>query len=250
MNRVAIKGVGDLAGLAAQARSGQITLLLGEAGEPAAFLASGLCSRSDLTSALLATRPACPGEVRVERRKLAHQWQAVIQKVRERNVVVVVQGRVLAGIIADSGPAVKETIKLGNDARRERDAAIVAGREIQLRKRNQVVARIVSPARIPDFLPGWTVPEAEPLSQHKARGDEKRRQVMLRAELRGSRKSARRADYDTSELAPASIDDRRRAGVVTANTLPPEPFNARLPPGRTARDVANDQTVGHCQTSG
>ena len=204
MNERAIKDVTDLAGLAAQARAGQITMLLGEAGEPAAFLASGLCSRSDLTSALLATRPACSGEVRFERRKLGKQWPAVIQKVRERNVVVVVQGRVLAGIVADDGPAGQGAIKLGHDALRERDAAIVAGREVQLRRRNQVVARIVPPARIPDFLPGWTLPEPEPLSRHRATGAEKRRQVMLKAELR---KGPRRADDDASEPVPETIDD-------------------------------------------
>ena len=207
MNERAIKDVTDLAGLAAQARAGQITMLLGEAGEPAAFLASGLCSRSDLTSALLATRPACSGEVRFERRKLGKQWPAVIQKVRERNVVVVVQGRVLAGIVADDGPAGQGAIKLGHDALRERDAAIVAGREVQLRRRNQVVARIIPPARIPEFLPGWTVPEPEPLSRHKANGpEERRRQVMLKVELRGDRKGPRRVGGE-SELFPMTIDD-------------------------------------------
>ncbi|MGD0042321.1 MAG: hypothetical protein ABSE84_18265 [Isosphaeraceae bacterium] len=189
------------------ARSGQLTLLLDEADKPIAYVGSGLCSRGEMTSALLATRAECPGEVRIERRKLAHQWPAVIQMARARNVVVVTEGRVLAGIVADDGPPVLDTISLGNGTRRERDAAIVAGREIQLRKRRQVVARIVAPARIPEFLPGWTVPEAEPLSQHKARGEEKRRQVMLRAELRESRKSPRRADSGESELFPTMIDD-------------------------------------------
>jgi hypothetical protein len=200
----AIKDVSDLAGLAAQARSGQITVLLGEAGEPAAFLASGLCARSDLTSALLATRPERPGEVRVERRKLGKQWPAVIRKARERNVVVVTEGRVLAGIVADDGPAGQGAIKLGHDALRERDAAIVAGKDVQLRRRNLVVARIIPPARIGEFLPGWTLPEPEPLANHRATGEERRRQAMLRAELR---KGPRRTDDDASGMAPESIDD-------------------------------------------
>jgi hypothetical protein len=135
----------------------------------------------------------------------------MIQKVRDRNVVVVTEGRVLAGIVRDDGPAVMDTITLGSDTRGKRDAAIVAGREIQLRRWHQVVARIVPPSRIAGFLPGWTVPEPEPLSHRRpvvgAKGDEKRRQVVLRAELRESRKSARRADADASEMAPEAIDD-------------------------------------------
>jgi hypothetical protein len=161
MNRLALKDVADLAELAAQARSGQITLLL-DGDKPAAFLASGRCSSAELTSALLATRPERPGEVRIERGKLSHQWPAVIRKVRDQNVVVVTEGRVLAGIVRDDGPAVMDTITLGSDSRRERDAAIVAGKEIQLRRWHQVVGRIVPPARIPEFLPGWTLPEPEP----------------------------------------------------------------------------------------
>jgi hypothetical protein len=197
----------DLDQVVQAARSGQLTLLLDGADKPIAYVGSGLCSRGELTSAILATRPACPGEVRVERRKLAHQWPAVMQKARERNVIVVTEGRVLAGIVADDGPAVLDTIRLGNRARHERDAAIVAGREIQLRRRRQVIARIVPPARIPEFLPGWTVPEPEPLSRHKANGEEKRRQVLLQAELRESRKGPRRADSGESELFPTMIDD-------------------------------------------
>jgi len=196
----------DLDQVVQAARSGQLTLLL-DGGRPVAYIGSGLCSRSDLTSAILTTRPECPGEFRIERRKLAHQWPAVMQKARERNVIVVTEGRVLAGIVADDGPAVLDTIRLGNRARHERDAAIVAGREIQLRRRRQVIARIVPPARIPEFLPGWTVPEPEPLSRHKANGEEKRRQVLLQAELRESRKGPRRADSGESELFPTMIDD-------------------------------------------
>jgi antitoxin (DNA-binding transcriptional repressor) of toxin-antitoxin stability system len=187
------------------ARSGQLTLLL-DGGRPVAYIGSGLCSRGEMTSAILATRPESPGEFRIDRRKLAHQWPAVMQKVRERNVIVVVEGRVLAGIVADDGPAVLDTIKIGNSARHDRDAAIVAGREIQLRKRNQVIARIIPPARIPEFLPGWTVPEAEPLHSHKAKGAERRRQVMLRAELSEGRKGPRRVGGE-SELFPTTIDD-------------------------------------------
>jgi hypothetical protein len=188
------------------ARSGQLTILLDEADKPIAYVGSGLCSRGALTSAILATRPVCPGEVRIERRKVSHQWPAIIQMVRERRVVVITQGRVLAGIVADDGPAVLDTIKIGNSARHDRDAAIVAGREIQLRKRNQVIARIIPPARIPEFLPGWTVPEAEPLHSHKAKGAERRRQVMLRAELSEGRKGPRRVGGE-SELFPTTIDD-------------------------------------------
>jgi antitoxin (DNA-binding transcriptional repressor) of toxin-antitoxin stability system len=195
----------DLDKVVQAARSGQLTLLL-DGGKPIAYVGSGLCSRSDLTSAILTTRPECPSEFRIERRKLAHQWPAVMQKARERNVIVVTEGRVLAGIVADDGPAVLDTIRLGNSARHERDAAIVAGREIQLRKRNQVVARIIPPARIPEFLPGWTVPEPEPLSRHKANGEEKRRQVLLQAELRESRKGPRRAGGER-EIFPTTIDD-------------------------------------------
>jgi len=195
----------DLDKVVQAARSGQLTLLL-DGDKPIAYVGSGLCSRSDLTSAILTTRPECPSEFRIERRKLAHQWPAVMQKARERNVIVVTEGRVLAGIVADDGPAVLDTIRLGNSARHERDAAIVAGREIQLRKRNQVIARIIPPARIPEFLPGWTVPEAEPLHSHKAKGAERRRQVMLRAELSEDRKGPRRVGGE-SELFPTTIDD-------------------------------------------
>jgi hypothetical protein len=207
----ALKDVTDLAGLAAQARSGQITLLL-DGDKPAAFLASGRCSSAELTSALLATRPECSGEVRIERRKLGHQWPAMMRKVRDRNVVIVTEGRVLAGIVRDDGPVVMDTITLGSDTRGERDAAIVAGREIQLRRWHQVVARIVPPSRIAGFLPGWTVPEPEPLSHRRpvvgVKGEEKRRQVALRAELRGSRKAPRRMDDgDESEMVPETIDD-------------------------------------------
>ena len=209
MNERAIKDVTDLAGLAAQARAGQITMLLDGSGKPAAFIASGLCARSEMTTAILATRPACPGEVRIERGKLGKRWPATIQKVRERNVVVIVQGRVLAGIVGDDGPPALDTITLGNGTRRERDAAIAEGREVQLRRRNLVVARIVPPARIPDFLPGWTLPEPEPLSHHKATtGEERRRQAMLKAELRENRRAARRAsDGEASEPVPETIDD-------------------------------------------
>ena len=87
------------------ARSGQLTLLL-DGGKPIAYVGSGLCSRGELTSALLATRPERPGEVRIERGKLGRQWKSVIQRVRERCVVIVTEGRVLAGIVADDGPAV------------------------------------------------------------------------------------------------------------------------------------------------
>jgi hypothetical protein len=197
---------GELDKVVQAARSGQLTLLFDGADKPIAYVGSGLCSRGELTSAILATRPPCPGEVRIERRKLAHQWPAVMQMVRQRNVIVVTEGRVLAGIVADDGPAVLDTIRLGNRARHERDAAIVAGREIQLRRRRQVIARIVPPARIPEFLPGWTVPEPEPLSRHKANGEEKRRQVLLQAELRESRKGPRRAGGER-EIFPTTIDD-------------------------------------------
>ena len=203
MNRLALKDA-EMGRIAHAARSGQITMLL-DGDKPIAFLASGLCSRGELTTALLATRPACPGEFRIERRKLGKKWQLVMQKIRERNVVIVTEGRVLAAIVADDGPAVLGTIKLGHDAQRERDAAIVAGREMQLRRRYQVVGRIIPPSRIAEFLPGWTLPEAEPLSRHKATGAEKRRQVMLKAELR---KGPRRADDgDESEMVPETIDD-------------------------------------------
>jgi len=206
IHRAIKDAVGELDKVVQAARSGQLTLLLDGADKPIAYVGSGLCSRGELTSAILATRPACPGEVRIERRKLAHQWPAVMQMVRQRNVIVVVEGRVLAGIVADDGPRVLDTITLGNSARHERDAAIVAGREIQLRKRNQVIARIIPPARIPEFLPGWTVPEAEPLHSHKAKGAERRRQVMLRAELSEGRKGPRRVGGE-SELFPTTIDD-------------------------------------------
>ncbi|MGC9985448.1 MAG: hypothetical protein ABSF35_17675 [Polyangia bacterium] len=206
IHRAIKDAAGELDKVVQAARSGQLTLLL-DGDKPVAYVGSGLCSRSDLTSAILTTRPECPGEVRIERRKLAHQWPAVMQMVRQRNVIVVTEGRVLAGIVADDGPAVLDTIKLGNSARHERDAAIVAGREVQLRRRNQVVARLVPPARIPEFLPGWRVPEPVPLSHHKARGEEKRRQVLLQAELRESRKGPRRAESGESELFPTMIDD-------------------------------------------
>ena len=69
-----------------------------------------------------------------------------------------------------------------------------------------MVARIIPPARIPEFMPGWTVPEPEPLSRHKANGKEKRRQVLLQAELRESRKGPRRAGGER-EIFPTTIDD-------------------------------------------
>jgi antitoxin (DNA-binding transcriptional repressor) of toxin-antitoxin stability system len=42
--------------------------------------------------------------------------------------------------------------------RTTRNAAIVEGRQVQITRRGQVVARIIPPERIPDYLAGWTPP--------------------------------------------------------------------------------------------
>src|SRR5208283_2302008 len=128
----------DLDKVVQAARSGQVTLLL-DGGKPIAYVGSGLCSRGELTSALLATRPERPGEVRIERGTLGRQWQSVIQRVRERCVVIVTEGRVLAGIVADDGPAGQGAIGTESSAYAERNRAILAGREVQITRRHQVV---------------------------------------------------------------------------------------------------------------
>jgi len=209
IHRAIKEAAAELDKVAQAARSGQLTLLLDEADKPIAYVGSGLCSRGELTSAILATRPACPGEVRIERGKLGRQWQSVIQRVRERCVVIVTEGRVLAGIVADDGPAGQGAIGTESSAYAERNRAILAGREVQITRRHQVVARIIPPSRIAEFLPGWRLPEPEPQPRRKPSPEERRRQIALRGELREMRRrDPRRSDYDdTIAPVPASIDD-------------------------------------------
>ena len=87
-------------------------------------------------------------------------WPGVLRSIENENAVVVVtdKGRVCAGIVADSGRAGKDAIALTNRVRTSRNAAIVEGREVQITRHGQVVARIVPPERIPDYLAGWTPP--------------------------------------------------------------------------------------------
>jgi antitoxin (DNA-binding transcriptional repressor) of toxin-antitoxin stability system len=87
-------------------------------------------------------------------------WPVVMRQIESENAVVVVtdQGRVCAGIVGDSGEAGKDAIVLSNRAGTQRNAAIVEGRELQITRHGQVVARIIPPERIPDYLAGWTPP--------------------------------------------------------------------------------------------
>ena len=87
-------------------------------------------------------------------------WPAVMRQIESENAVVVVvdQGRVCAGIVGDSGEAGKDAIVLSNRVGTQRNAAIVEGREVQITRRGRVVARIIPPERIPDYLAGWTPP--------------------------------------------------------------------------------------------
>jgi antitoxin (DNA-binding transcriptional repressor) of toxin-antitoxin stability system len=87
-------------------------------------------------------------------------WPGVIRQIADKNAVAVVvdQGRVCAGIVADSGRAGRDGIALTNRVGTQRNAAIVEGREAQITRFGQVVARIIPPERIPDYLAGWTPP--------------------------------------------------------------------------------------------
>jgi len=87
-------------------------------------------------------------------------WPAVMRHIEGENAVAVVvdQGRVCAGIVADSGRAGRDGIALTNRVGTQRNAAIVEGREAQITRFGQVVARIIPPERIPDYLAGWTPP--------------------------------------------------------------------------------------------
>jgi antitoxin (DNA-binding transcriptional repressor) of toxin-antitoxin stability system len=83
-----------------------------------------------------------------------------MRQIETENAVAVVvdQGRVCAGIVADSGRAGRDGIALTNRVGTQRNAAIVEGREVQITRFGQVVARIIPPERIPDYLAGWTPP--------------------------------------------------------------------------------------------
>ena len=87
-------------------------------------------------------------------------WPAVMRHIEGENAVVVVmdQGRVCAGIVADSGRAGRDGIALTNRVGTLRDAALTEGREARITRFGQVVARIIPPERIPDYLAGWTPP--------------------------------------------------------------------------------------------
>jgi len=87
-------------------------------------------------------------------------WPAVMRHIEGENAVVVVmdQGRVCAGIVADSGRAGRDGIALTNRVGTLRDAALAEGREARITRFGQVVARIIPPERIPDYLAGWTPP--------------------------------------------------------------------------------------------
>jgi antitoxin (DNA-binding transcriptional repressor) of toxin-antitoxin stability system len=87
-------------------------------------------------------------------------WPAVMRHIEGENAVVVVmdQGRVCAGIVADSGRAGRDGIALTNRVGTLRDAALAEGREVRITRFGQVVARIIPPERIPDYLAGWTPP--------------------------------------------------------------------------------------------
>jgi antitoxin (DNA-binding transcriptional repressor) of toxin-antitoxin stability system len=86
--------------------------------------------------------------------------RGVLRSIENENAVVVVtdKSRVCAGIVGDSGPAGEDAIALTNRVRTTRNAAIVEGREVQITRHGQVVARIIPPERIPDCLEGWTPP--------------------------------------------------------------------------------------------
>jgi antitoxin (DNA-binding transcriptional repressor) of toxin-antitoxin stability system len=83
-----------------------------------------------------------------------------MRHIEGENAVVVVtdQSRVCAGIVADSGRAGRDGIALTNRVGTLRDAAIAEGREVQITRFGHVVARIIPPERIPDYLAGWTPP--------------------------------------------------------------------------------------------
>jgi len=83
-----------------------------------------------------------------------------MRHIEGENAVVVVmdQGRVCAGIVADSGRAGRDGIALTNRVGTLRDAALAEGREARITRFGQVVARIIPPERIPDYLAGWTPP--------------------------------------------------------------------------------------------
>ena len=87
-------------------------------------------------------------------------WTLAMRQIVTENAVVVVtdQGRVCAGIVGDSGRAGKDAIALSNRVGARRNAAIVEGREVQITRFGQAVARIIPPERIPEYLPGWVPP--------------------------------------------------------------------------------------------
>ncbi|MGO9289311.1 MAG: hypothetical protein ACLP66_20800 [Polyangia bacterium] len=97
-------------------------------------------------------------------------WPAVMRHIEGENAVAVVvdQGRVCAGIVGDSGEAGKDAIALSSRVGTQRNAAIVEGREVQITRHGQVVARIVPPERIPDCCLEGSTPPAPAVATPKA----------------------------------------------------------------------------------
>ena len=100
-------------------------------------------------------------------------WSVALKKLDEGMVVIVEDtpdGRVCAGIVADSGPAVTGTLTGKFADIERRDKAVAEGRETQIAHYRWVAARIVPPEKIAAFLVGEGV--LEPLAPRECAADE------------------------------------------------------------------------------
>jgi antitoxin (DNA-binding transcriptional repressor) of toxin-antitoxin stability system len=94
----------------------------------------------------------------ITKARLYLNWPEAMAVIDAENALVVVmdQGRICAGIVADFGERRPGSIKLSSLAAQERQKAVVAGRETQITRNGRVVAKILLPGRIADYMPGWS----------------------------------------------------------------------------------------------
>jgi hypothetical protein len=117
----------------------------------------------------LSDRTAC----RMERNLLLHGgWPVLLEKLASHSLVEVEhQGRVVAGVVADTGPAGDLTVTFQRQA--DLDRAVRLGHETQVSNYRWIVARIIPPEKIAAHLAGENVfGELTPLpSALKARAE-------------------------------------------------------------------------------
>ena len=173
------------------------------------------------------------GELRLQRPLLAHNWPTVMRAIERDHAVVVVEedGRIHGAVVGDSGQAGEGAIPVGTGGHPRRNAALVEGREAQITRFGQVVARIVPEARIADFLAGWKRPRETKVPKPKP---------VPKAAPKAAPKAPKVALAVSTSILPAA--ERRRLILEAAErrTFQPSQASARKAPKRARPLSEND----------